>query len=167
MLRDVAALYEPMAVQRDLSVTLHASAPVCVNGDVDLLFGAIEKLLDNMPKFTPRCGAITLETGIDAGLTALKIADTGPGIDIGEREAVLRSFDRGGGAASGLTSGHGLGLSLVAAIGRAHGVRVEIHDNRPGPGSVAVCCTAGADEPGEPEGWISACLINRDGDAVG
>jgi signal transduction histidine kinase len=132
VLRDVAELYEPMAEHRGLSMTLHASAPVCVNGDVDLLFGAIENLLDNALKFTPRGGAITLETGIDAGSPTLKITDTGPGIEIGEREAVLRPFYRGGGAKSGETRGHGLGLSLVAAIARVHGARVEIHDNRPG-----------------------------------
>lgn len=132
VLRDVAELYEPMAEHRGLSMTLHAPAPVCVNGDVDLLFGAIENLLDNALKFTPRGGAITLETGIDTGLPTLKITDTGPGIEIGEREAVLRPFYRGGGAKSGETRGHGLGLSLVAAIARVHGARVEIHDNRPG-----------------------------------
>lgn len=132
VLRDVVDLYEPVADDRGLSVSVHASAPVNVHGDVDLLFGAIENLLDNALKFTPGGGVITLSAALDAGQPVLQVADTGPGIEVGEREAVLRPFYRSPSEYAHATAGHGLGLSLVAAIARVHNADVEIHDNQPG-----------------------------------
>ncbi|CAB3803268.1 Adaptive-response sensory-kinase SasA [Pararobbsia alpina] len=132
VLRDVVDLYEPAAVERGLWVSVHASEPVNVHGDVDLLFGAIENLLDNALKFTPSGGVVTLEAGIDAGQPVLHVADSGPGIEPGEREAVLRPFYRSPSRHAHATAGHGLGLSLVAAIARVHDADVEIHDNEPG-----------------------------------
>ncbi|MGQ7938039.1 sensor histidine kinase [Paraburkholderia sp. D1E] len=132
VLRDVVELYEPLAHERGLTMKLQASTPVEVTGDVDLLFGVVENLLDNALKFTPRDGAVTLEVNQDGGRVMLRVADTGPGIEPGEREAVLRPFYRSGGAAAQATAGHGLGLSLVAAIARVHDAEITIDDNQPG-----------------------------------
>jgi signal transduction histidine kinase len=132
VLRDVVDLYEPVADDRGLSVSVHAPEPVPVRGDVDLLFGAIENLLDNALKFAPSGGLISLEAGMDAGEPILYVADSGPGIEAGEREAVLRPFYRSPSQQAHAPAGHGLGLSLVAAIARVHDAEVEIHDNQPG-----------------------------------
>lgn len=132
VLRDVVDLYEPAAEQRGLSVSVQAPETVKVRGDVDLLFGAVENLLDNALKFTPGGGTITLGAGTDAGKPVLHVADSGPGIEVGEREAVLRPFYRGPSQQARATTGHGLGLSLVAAIARVHDADLEIHDNQPG-----------------------------------
>jgi signal transduction histidine kinase len=132
VLRDVAELYEPLAEHDGLSMQIHADTPVWVNGDVDLLFGAIENLLDNALKFTPEGGTITLTARVHAGFPMLEIADTGPGIAAAEREAVLRPFYRSAAARAEMAVGHGLGLSLVAAIARVHDARIDISDNQPG-----------------------------------
>ncbi|WP_187627332.1 sensor histidine kinase [Paraburkholderia sp. UCT31] len=132
ILRDVAELYEPVAENRRLSVAVLASEPVFARGDVDLLFGAIENLLDNALKFTPGGGAVTLQATLEAGRPVVQVADTGPGIEAGERDAVLRPFYRSRNGQEAATSGHGVGLSLVAAIARVHEAVVEIHDNTPG-----------------------------------
>ena len=132
VLRDVVDLYEPVAVSRRLSVSVHSPMPIHLRGDVDLLFGAIENLLDNALKFTPAGGAIALDAGIDAGEAILKVADSGPGIEINEREAVLRPFYRSPAQEAHAPAGYGLGLSLVAAVARVHNADVEIDDNRPG-----------------------------------
>ena len=132
VIRDVVDLYEPVADDRGLTVSVHAPAPVQVRGDIDLLFGAIENLLDNALKFTPGGGVISVETRMEAGEPILTVADSGPGIEAGEREAVLRPFYRSPSQQAPAPAGHGLGLSLVAAIARVHDAEVEIHDNRPG-----------------------------------
>lgn len=131
VMRDVVELYEPLAEHRQLSLTLDAHASVEVNGDFDLLFGAIENLVDNALKFTPEGGAVTLGVRIDAGQPLLVVADTGPGIAPAERGAVLRTFYRGRTDECSVP-GHGLGLSLVAAIARLHDAAIEIRDNKPG-----------------------------------
>jgi signal transduction histidine kinase len=132
VLRDVVELYEPVADERGLSVSVSAPAPVNVHGDVDLLFGAVENLLDNALKFTPRGGVVRLEAAIHEGRPVLHVSDSGPGIDPGEREAVLRPFYRAPAQSGQATAGHGLGLSLVAAIARVHHATIEIRDNQPG-----------------------------------
>ena len=58
------------------------------------------------------------------------MADTGPGIPAEQRESVLRRFIRL--EASRSSPGNGLGLSLVDAVARLHGARLEMDDNRPG-----------------------------------
>jgi signal transduction histidine kinase len=58
------------------------------------------------------------------------VADNGPGIPSAERDNVFRRFYRIEPARSG--EGHGLGLSLVAAIADLHGATVMLADNRPG-----------------------------------
>lgn len=134
VLRDVVDLYEPVADHRGLSVSVLAHEPVQLTGDVDLLFGAIENLLDNALKFTPRGGVITLQATTEAGEPTLYVTDTGPGIEAGEREAVLRPFYRSQSQSQKphASTGHGLGLSLVAAIARVHEAELEILDNQPG-----------------------------------
>jgi signal transduction histidine kinase len=132
VLRDVVELYQPLAEHRGLSMKVYASAPVKVTGDIDLLFGAIENLVDNALKFTPHGGTVTLYAGDDGGFAVLQVTDTGPGINPEEREAVLRPFYRTGRARADMTAGHGLGLSLVAAIARVHAADFEIFDNHPG-----------------------------------
>jgi signal transduction histidine kinase len=132
VLRDVIELDEPLAEARELPLTVHAPVPVEVFGNIDLLSGAIENLFDTALKFTPAGGAVALDLGREAGAAVLQVIDTGPGIDPGEREAVLRPFYRSAGEQVRMTAGQGLGLSLVGAIARMHGADLEIHDNRPG-----------------------------------
>jgi signal transduction histidine kinase len=132
VLRDAAELYEPLAEHRQISLALSASAPVQVSGDYDLLFGAIENLLDNALKFTPHGGAVSADVYMNGTQAVLRIADNGPGIADAEHRAVLRPFYRGDTAAARSTQGHGLGLSLVAAIAQVHDASLEIHDNAPG-----------------------------------
>jgi signal transduction histidine kinase len=59
-----------------------------------------------------------------------EVVDTGPGIPAAEREAVLRRFYRT--EASRHTPGSGLGLALVAAVARLHGMDLTIADAEPG-----------------------------------
>lgn len=61
---------------------------------------------------------------------ALCVADNGPGIPAAERGRVLDRFVRLD--ESRTKPGTGLGLSLVAAVARLHGGRVQLDDNHPG-----------------------------------
>jgi signal transduction histidine kinase len=54
----------------------------------------------------------------------LAVHDSGPGIDPAEREAVFLRFHRT--ESSRHLPGNGLGLSLVAAVARLHGLQVAI-----------------------------------------
>ena len=64
------------------------------------------------------------------GEPVISIADDGPGIPVDERDHVFKRFYRL--EQSRYTPGHGLGLSLVAAVARLHGARIELVPNAPG-----------------------------------
>jgi signal transduction histidine kinase len=60
----------------------------------------------------------------------ISVADDGPGIPLDECQQVFKRFYRL--ERSRRTPGNGLGLSLVAAVTRLHGARIEMVDNAPG-----------------------------------
>jgi signal transduction histidine kinase len=60
----------------------------------------------------------------------IAVVDDGPGIPDDEWQHVFKRFYRL--ERSRHTPGNGLGLSLVAAVARLHGARIEMVDNRPG-----------------------------------
>ena len=125
----VVELYEPLAEERAITLRVEADAAVHLLGDVDLIFGAIENLLDNALKFTQKGGKVQIRAGHHSGRATLSIVDNGPGIDVSEREAVLRPFYRSKTNGRALAEpGHGLGLSLVAAIARMHQAQLQIMD---------------------------------------
>lgn len=129
---DVAEFYEPMAETKGVSLTLRddAGASTAMLGDPSLLFEAVGNLVDNAIKFTPPGGRVLVRTFRSGDLLAVEVEDTGPGIAESERAAVLRRFHRVEKCRG--APGHGLGLSLVAAIAALHGLELVIGDARPG-----------------------------------
>jgi signal transduction histidine kinase len=131
VLEDAAELYEPMAEERGVRLLrVPQGDRVVMRGDPNLLFEAVGNLVDNALKFTPRGGSVTLCSFARDGMVGLKVTDTGPGIPREEREAVLRRFYRA--ETSRHTPGSGLGLALVAAVARLHGMDLTISDAKPG-----------------------------------
>src|SRR5438132_7608138 len=140
MLREVCDMYEPIAEDKQIALSVGTSGTLYVRGDRDLLLEAVANLVDNAIKFTPRSGSVKLELSRGEGETILRVSDTGPGISDQEHEAVLRRFYRSDKIRS--TPGIGLGLNLVSAIVKLHGFRLIIHS---GPGGrVEIVCP---DEP--------------------
>ena len=74
-----------------------------------------------------RLGVHRSEDGRDA---VLEVADQGKGLPAAERERVMRPFERGESARSGVT-GSGLGLAIVDRIVRRSGGSVELGDASP------------------------------------
>ncbi len=137
---DVAELYDPLAEQRDQTLSLALAAVPQVRGDRDLLFQACANLLDNAIKYTPQGGAIELGLAAEARGPCLSVADDGPGVPPELRNKVLQRFYRL--ETSRSTPGNGLGLSLVSAVARLHGAELRLQDNAPGL-RVALCFGSG------------------------
>ena len=124
--RDAVDFFEPAA--EECGVTLAyvsgTAQPAIISGDPSLIFEAIANLIDNAIKFTPPGGNATVRVeGTEHGVV-VAVEDTGIGIRSEDAEAVLRRFYRA--ERSRHSPGNGLGLSLVAAIARLHGMRLEI-----------------------------------------
>ncbi|WP_174997129.1 sensor histidine kinase [Pandoraea iniqua] len=129
---DVVDLYEPLAEERKVTLLVETQRCAPVLGDSDLIFGAIQNLLDNALKFTPAGGTVRLRVMATPQHAVVEVCDTGPGIASAERDAVLRPFYRGAGVSGMPTPGHGLGLSVVAATARIHNAVMRIDDAAPG-----------------------------------
>jgi signal transduction histidine kinase len=127
---EVVELYDAAAEQDGTHLTIVGDGEVLVTGDRDLIFDAIANLVDNAIKHGRRGGLVVVANeNIDGG-PVISIADDGPGIPAGEYEHVFKRFYRL--EQSRYTPGNGLGLSLVAAVARLHGARIEMLDNSPG-----------------------------------
>ena len=131
LIRDVVEFYEPLAEAREQHLVVSIADDVQLLGDRDLLFQALANLLDNAIKYTPERGriAVELRNGTD-GPAEIVVADSGPGVPAAAREQVFRRFFRL--ETSRSTPGSGLGLSLVDAVARLHGMQICIDDNAPG-----------------------------------
>jgi signal transduction histidine kinase len=128
--REVAELYQPVAEMHGVAMSISAAPDMIVQGDRDLLFEVAANLLDNAVKFTPTGGVVEVRTYDGGSGLVLSVRDSGPGIPAAEREAVLKRFHRGD--RSRHVAGHGLGLSLVAAIVRLHLFHLHMADGEPG-----------------------------------
>lgn len=120
---EMVDIYRPAMEDEGRTIVLE-TGPAVVRGDRRLLQNAVANLLDNALLHTPAGTPVglTLE-GVGAS-AVLTVRDEGPGIPPAEHERVFRRLMRLD--ASRSTPGHGLGLSLVAAIVAAHDGTVDI-----------------------------------------
>jgi signal transduction histidine kinase len=138
MVRGVCDLYEPLAEENGIDITLNGQAGVVVSGRHQLLAQAVANVLDNAVKYgASQPGAVDGERGeitvsvVPKGEAAeIIIADRGPGIPSQDRDRVFKRFVRL--EASRSQPGSGLGLSLAAAVARLHGGELILLDNAPG-----------------------------------
>jgi signal transduction histidine kinase len=127
---EVVELYDAAAEPDGTRLTIAGDPAVLVTGDRDLIFDAIANLVDNAIKHGRAGGHVVVTNETIDGSPVVSIADDGPGIPADQRDHVFKRFYRL--EQSRYTPGNGLGLSLVAAIARLHGGRIEMRDNSPG-----------------------------------
>ncbi len=130
ILAEAAELYEPLAEEKGVVLSLALRPASVVVGDHDMLIEAVGNLLDNAIKFAPVQTTVTLSLTAEVYSLRIRIGDRGPGILPGERDRVLQRFYRSERSRS--VPGSGLGLSLVASVLALHGFRLEIGDAAPG-----------------------------------
>jgi signal transduction histidine kinase len=136
VVRDVAELYEPVAEEKGVELTVDAPGPVTLKANRELLGQALANLVDNALKYADpaehesRRLTIVLSAKRDGDNVVLAVADNGPGIPPADRQRVLQRFVRLEESRS--QPGSGLGLSLVAAVARLHHGDIELGDANPG-----------------------------------
>jgi two-component system OmpR family sensor kinase len=109
--------------------------PATVVGDRDRLRQSVDNLLANVRAHTPAGAPVRVRLGRADGSAVLEVEDAGPGLTTGERERVFERFYRADESRSRESGGVGLGLSIVAAVTRAHGGTVEAF-SEPGTGAL-------------------------------
>lgn len=122
-------LYEPVADSEGRHLIGHAQ-PALVQGVRPLLTQAVVNLIDNALKYGGSEADVCVRTETRDGRVILSVSDNGPGINAEDRERAVARLTRLD--SSRTTPGSGLGLSIVAAVVRAHGGTLSLHDNHPG-----------------------------------
>jgi signal transduction histidine kinase len=146
--RDVGELYEPLADEKGIALTVDAPVAAPVRGNRELVSQALANLIDNAIKYAGPNGKlngtpaeIVVKAGNDGERIALSVADRGPGIAEADRGRVVERFVRLEQSRS--EPGSGLGLSLAAAVARLHGGELKLEDNHPGLRSTIALPRAG------------------------
>jgi signal transduction histidine kinase len=138
IIEQIAELHQPVAVERDISLEIVSGDDRFeIRADGELLFEAISNLVDNALKFTPQAGKVRIRISGGPGAPVIEITDNGPGIPEAERALVTQRFYRS--QRDRHVQGHGLGLSLVAAVADLHGFTLSIQDASPGTTVRIVC----------------------------
>ena len=137
--RDVGELYEPLAEENGIALTVEAPAAAPVRGNRELISQALANLVDNAIKYAGPDGKAERRAGRPIVVQAparrrahrcSASSDRGPGIPEADRERVVERFVRLEQSRS--EPGSGLGLSLASAVARLHGGELKLEDNHPG-----------------------------------
>jgi signal transduction histidine kinase len=130
LLENVADAYAAAAEDQGKTITANLAPDLKIVGDRDLLTEMFANLLDNAIRHTPPGTNIEVSLANGGSRSIASVADTGMGVPPDERERIFRRFYRL--ERSIKTPGHGLGLSLVAAVAELHGIELAAEDNSPG-----------------------------------
>ncbi|MGE3775165.1 MAG: ATP-binding protein [Gammaproteobacteria bacterium] len=141
LLRDIAAMFAPVAERQGLSFTLRLAEdlPPRVEADPARLRQVLVNLLGNAMKFTPN-GEVRLTASVDEQVSAearvrFAVADTGVGIDTAVQATLFRPFVQGhAGDEAQTRRGTGLGLAITAELVELMQGVLEV-DSAPGRGS--------------------------------
>jgi signal transduction histidine kinase len=97
-----------------------ALAPADVTGSDTLLEQMVANVIDNAVRHNHTDGTISIETDADQQAARLTVESSGPTLDPAAVAQLAQPFRRLGAERTGSHNGHGLGLSIVAAVAAAH-----------------------------------------------
>ncbi len=126
-----AARYSYRTIDTEITSNLN------VHGDTFLLQMAINNLIENALKYSPKENAIAVLLKKGEGMVTMQIVDEGNGVADNEKQNVFKKFYRTGNEATKKAKGTGLGLYLTKRIVEAHDGKITI-ENNPKGGSIFV-----------------------------
>ena len=109
----------------DRPITLQLAEMPAVVGDRDQLLRVVRNLITNAAVHTEPGRPIRVHGYTDRGSVVIAVADGGPGLPPEQAAHVFERFWRADKARTRARGGSGLGLSIVAAVVRAHGGTVR------------------------------------------
>lgn len=127
---ELEELYIESAASAGLTLTCDFEYGVRIWGDRELLLQLAANLIENAIRHASTGGTIGLALVTHGKQAILSVSDAGPGIPATEYEKVFRRLYKRD--TSRNSAGHGLGLSLVAAIADLHHASIRLSDNLPG-----------------------------------
>lgn len=127
LLAHMRELFGAVAEEEDHRLSVAVAENAAIRGDRELLIQLFSNLVENAILHTPPGTAITLSLAVRGGHAIVRVSDDGPGVPHAEHQKLFQRLYRR--EASRNRPGHGLGLSLVAAIAELHGARLRIAEH--------------------------------------
>lgn len=106
-------------------------ADIYIVGDSMLLQMAINNLMDNALKYSPKDSPVKIVLSHQQRAVTLMVIDQGKGIEAAEKKKVFEKFYRIGNKATKEAKGTGLGLYLTKKIALQHDASIFVVDNDP------------------------------------
>lgn len=104
---------------------------IYLSGDQLLLQMAINNLIDNAIKYSPKETAVEVHLFKQNSAICFSVKDAGKGILAEEKQKVFDKYYRIGNAATKGAKGTGLGLYLTKKIAQQHNATISLTDNQP------------------------------------
>jgi len=135
-----------LADEKQQKLSLEAPIHVRAMGDAALIRHALMNLIHNAIKYTPNCGAITVEVhAMGSGQAVIEVRDTGPGVPAVHRERIFDRFYRVDASRSREEGGVGLGLAIARWAIEANSGRIDLVSDGQNGSSFRVLLPAAAD----------------------
>ena len=124
-----------------------ALVPVGVAGSETLLARMLENVIENAVRHNQPHGFINIACETTDGAARLVVESGGPVLDEQSVAQLAQPFRRLSAERTGSQNGHGLGLSIVAAVADSHGGALELHARPQGGLRVAITLPSATPAP--------------------
>jgi signal transduction histidine kinase len=135
LVSEVADANQPLAVNKQQTITVSAPPKIVTMCDTDRIREAIDNLLSNAIKYSPIGGRISVVVTHEDESTQIRVADEGAGLSPEDLGRLFGRFQRLSAKPTAGESSTGLGLSIVKRIIDMHGGEVTAASGGPGLGS--------------------------------
>jgi signal transduction histidine kinase/CheY-like chemotaxis protein len=135
LVSEVADANQPLAVNKQQSITVSAPSNIVTMCDTDRIREAIDNLVSNAIKYSSIGGKISVVVTHEEDSTVIRVADEGAGLSPEDLGRLFGRFQRLSAKPTAGESSTGLGLSIVKRIIDMHGGEVAANSDGPGKGS--------------------------------
>lgn len=129
-----AELFRMTAQAKDIKLSLDLSNIPPVWADAKRAAQALDNLVGNAVKYSPRSGEVTIELRAYDGRARLAVIDQGQGIPADEIDDIFEPFERASPQPTGGERSVGLGLAIVKRLVEAQNGEIRV-ESAPGRGS--------------------------------
>ena len=136
LVNEVADANQPLAVNKQQTITVSAPPDIVTMCDTDRIREAIDNLVSNAIKYSPIGGKIAVIVAREDDTTVIRVADEGQGLSPEDLGRLFGRFQRLSAKPTAGESSTGLGLSIVKRIVDMHGGEVTAASSGPGRGSI-------------------------------
>lgn len=140
LLRGVVESLVPDTIAKGVTLDFPPCPFTPVTGDRSRLEQVFFNLLGNALKFTPPAGRINVAVDLEDDTVAVRVTDSGMGIEPELLPYVFERFKQGDRAAGREYGGLGLGLTIARQLVEAHDGRITVDSKGKGCGSTFAVC---------------------------